>query len=104
MAIRRVCTWQATITLPEESSNYTAIVVTVSQDGRNIINKRNGDTGLTINTDDVVLNLTQEETSQFEAGKTAQLQIRAYHDIYDAPGSRIWSVDVYDSLNKEVLP
>lgn len=104
MAIRRACTWQATITLPEDSENYEVILVTLSQKQQNLINKRSGDDGLTINTEDVVLNLTQEETRQFAAGTPALLQIRAYKSVYDAPGSRVWAVEVYDSLNTEVLP
>lgn len=104
MAIRRACTWQATITLPEAGTNYSAILVTLGQGRQNLINKRIGDAGLTVDGETVIVQLTQEDTLQFAPGEVAFLQIRAYKSTYEAPGSRIWSVDVYDSLNKEVLP
>ena len=74
MAIRRACTYKAVITLPYAPSHYSAILVTLQQNGINLINKNKSQ--LTVGTADVTLNLTQQETAQFEAGTPAYLQIR----------------------------
>ena len=51
----------------------------------------------------VTAQLTQEETSLFEAGTPAQIQIRCFGAVYDAPGSAVFSVDVWPALNDTVL-
>ena len=47
--------------------------------------------------------LTQEETKLFEEGKTAQIQIRCFGATYDAPGSAVFSVDVWPALDDRIL-
>jgi hypothetical protein len=104
MAIRRACSYEATIKTPVDPAEYSAILVTFSQGGNNLVNKEIGDAGLTLNEDSVVVQLSQEETLLFQAATPAFLQIRCYKATYDAPGSKVWTIDVYDSLNTEVLP
>lgn len=104
MAIKRACSYTATIQLPEAPSYYSAIIVTFGQGGtKNLITKDK--TALVPNEADktVVVQLTQAETKQFAACEKAFMQIRCYHGTYDAPGSRIWAIDVCPSLNEEVL-
>ena len=102
MAIRRACTYKAVITLPYAPSHYSAILVTLQQNGINLINKNKSQ--LTVGTADVTLNLTQQETAQFEAGTPAYLQIRAYASTTEAPGSRCWQLDVWPALDDRILP
>ena len=104
MAIRRACSYEATIKTPVAPSEYFAIIVTFQQDGVNLINKEIGDAGLTLETDSVVVQLSQEETLLFQPDVPAFLQIRCYKSTYEAPGSKVWAIEVFDSLNLEVLP
>lgn len=104
MAIRRACSYSATIKPPEDPAEYTAIVATFSQGGNILINKELGDSGVTLEEDCVVVRLSQEETLLFQPGSVALFQIRCYKSTYEAPGSKVWAIDVYDSLNMEVLP
>lgn len=101
MALRRACSYQATFKTPEDPSNYSAILVTMRQDGVNLINKDEND--LTIDGDVVVLNLDQDETKVFTAGRPALIQIRCYESQYNAPGSAVFAVDVGEALNDTTL-
>lgn len=101
MAFRRACSYEATIKTPVNPSGYSAIVVTFKQDNTEV-QKTLED--LTLTDTSVIVKLTQEETRQFEAKKKVHLQIRCYASTYDAPGSKIWSIPVEDSLNDGVLP
>ena len=101
MGIRRACSYKAVFKTPLAPSNYSKILVTVQQDGNNLISKNQA--ALTIGTDSVTLNLTQTETAQFEAGKRAFVQIRCYASAYDAPGSKAWPVEVWPALDDQIL-
>lgn len=101
MGIRRACSYKAVFKTPLAPSNYSKILVTVQQDGNNLISKNQS--ALTIGTDSVTLNLTQTETAQLEAGKRAFVQIRCYASAYDAPGSKAWPVEVWPALDDQIL-
>lgn len=101
MGIRRACSYKAVFKTPVAPSNYSKILVTVQQDGVNLISKNKA--ALTIGTDTVTMNLTQEETSPLEAGKRAYVQIRCYASAYDAPGSKAWPVEVWPALDDQIL-
>lgn len=101
MGIRRACSYKAVFKTPLAPSTYSKILVTVQQDGNNLISKNQS--ALTIGTDSVTLNLTQAETAQFEAGKRAFVQIRCYASAYDAPGSKAWPVEVWPALDDQIL-
>ena len=101
MSMIRACSYQATIQLPDAAANYSAILVTVSQEDVQI-NKSKPE--LILNDNQVTIMLDQTETKQFVACKSAYLQIRCYKSQYEAPGSKIWSIAVFPSLNEEVLP
>lgn len=101
MSIRRACSYQAEFTLPEDAENYSAILVTISQNRLPIINKDQDE--LVLFDRKATLKLTQEETLMFSADVPAQIQLRAFKSEYVAPGSRIWTIDVNPSLNEEVL-
>lgn len=101
MGMRRACSYQATIRTPEAPGNYSELLLTIQQNGQNLINKTRSE--LTVNETSVVVNLTQEETAQFAAGKPALLQLRCYASEYDAPGSHAWAIDVLPALNDQIL-
>ena len=101
MGIRRACSYKAVFKTPLAPSNYSKILVTVQQDGNNLISKNQS--ALTIGTDSVTMNLTQAETSLFEAGKRAFVQIRCYASAYDAPGSKAWPVEVWPAMDDQIL-
>lgn len=101
MALRRACSYQATFKTPEDPANYSAMLVTLHQNGQNLINK--DQTQLTIDGDYVILQLDQEETKLFTAGKPALIQIRCYESQYNAPGSAAFQIDVAPALNDVIL-
>lgn len=102
MAIRRACSYQANIKTPEAPSVYSAILVTFQQNQNNLINL--DETQLVIGDELITVQLDQEQTKRFQAGVPAFLQIRAYKSQYEAPGSKVWTLEVYPALNDEVLP
>ena len=89
--------WQ----LPRDANEYSAIVVTLEQNGEIILNKTKND--MEIEGNKVRLVLTQEETLLFEKDEPAYVQIRAYRNPKDAPGSKIYKIQVHRSINEEVL-
>ena len=101
MAIKRACSYQATIKTPKAPDTYSSILVTFQQDGVNLISKDLTD--LTCDENYVIVNLNQEETKLFQATIPAYLQIRCYAGEYDAPGSKIWPLDVYPALDDQIL-
>ena len=120
MAIIRACSYSATIKLPEDPANYSKILVTFQQNGTNILEKDQSEVTIDSENTAVIVKLTQEETKLFSAGEIVVplnqgetgvywssgfvfLQIRCYKSAYEAPGSKIWKVQVYPALNDEVL-
>lgn len=101
MSMIRACSYTATIQTPEDPTTYSAILVTFQQDGVNVIEK--DETELTFDGNTVIVKLDQSETKQFVCGKKCFLQIRCYKAQYNAPGSKIWAIDVCPALNDEVL-
>ena len=100
MAFRRACSYSATITPPEAPETYTDGLVTFKQDDT-VINKALAD--LTVSGNDFVVQLTQEETAAFTAGKRLFMQIRLFAETYNAPGSAAWPIDVLPALNDQIL-
>lgn len=101
MALRRACSYQANIKTPEAPDTYSAILVTFQQNQQNLFNLDKSQ--LIIGEELVTVQLDQEQTRQFQSGVPAFLQIRAYKSQYEAPGSKVWTLDVYPALNDEVL-
>lgn len=101
MSIRRACSYNATIELPEAPSHYSKILVSFGQDGDILINKDESE--LVITETDVTVRLTQAETKSFTAGMLAFLQVRCYASTYDAPGSACWQLWVEPAINDTVL-
>ena len=102
MAIIRCCSYTAGIKTPIDPDEYSEILVTFSQNKKQIIVKNKA--ALTLQEDAVKVQLTQEETALFSAPGTALLQLRAYKSEYDAPGSKMWAIPVYPTNNEEILP
>lgn len=113
MAIHRAGTYSVTIKPPEAPSAYSKILVSFAQNQQIVVEKKTGDSGFSTTADSVEVTLTQAETLLFqptvgspmgdERGQMAFVQIRCYKSALDAPASKIWPIDVYDSLNREVL-
>ena len=101
MSIKRACSYQATIKTPKAPSTYSEILVTFQQDGLNLIQKTLAD--LETDENNVIVNLTQEETAKFIATVPAYLQVRCYAEEYDAPGSKVWPLDVLPALDDQIL-
>ena len=101
MSIIRACSYQAAIKTPIDPSGYDRILVTFSQNDQIIVNKEKNQ--LDLQSDSVVVKLTQEETKLFTVPGMALLQIRAFKSSYEAPGSRIWPIQVYPALNDVIL-
>ena len=113
MEIRRACSYAATITTPEAPGEYSAILVSFAQDQQIVHSFELGDPEIVVNESDVTVQLSQEQTKVFlpSAGSPmgtqtvgpVYLQLRCYKSTYDAPGSKTWAIEVYDSLEMEVL-
>lgn len=103
MGMRRACSYQATIRTPAAPSSYSAMLLTIQQNGQNLINKTKNDLDLATVPGSVVVKLTQAETAQFVAGKPALLQLRCFASATDAPGSKQWAVEVFEVNNDQIL-
>lgn len=101
MGLRRACSYQATFQTPEDPADYSKILVTIQQNGMNLISKTEDD--LTIDGMTVILKLTQAETALFETPGPALIQIRCYESAYNAPGSAVFPVDVWPALDDQIL-
>lgn len=101
MAFIRACSYRCSITPPQDPSTYTAVLLTIAQDGENLINKNLS--GLEISGADFILKLTQQETAYFTAGKRAWMQIRCFISDDDVAGNSPWPIDVYPALNDMIL-
>ena len=101
MGIRRACTYKAVFTGPVNMSTYSKILVTIQQNGQNLINKTQAN--LTTSGKTATMTLTQAETAQFIAGEPAYIQFRAYASATDAPGSKCFPVEVWPALNDQIL-
>lgn len=101
MAIKRACSWQATIKTPEAPENYSVMLLTFQQRQRNIISKNKSD--FTVNSDSVTVYLTQEETAQLTDKAPCLMQLRCFSSVRNAPGSAIWRIDVQAALDDIIL-
>lgn len=111
--IHRAGTYPATFKTPLPPAQYSKIRVSFSQNQQLLIEKENGDTGVTLNAVTVEVVLTQAETLLFrpsvpspmggQTGAPAFVQIRCYKSDLDAPASACWVVPVYDALNQQVM-
>lgn len=101
MGIRRACSYKVTFHTPEPPTNYSEILVTFSQKSQVLINKLK--INLLVEDNAVIAQLTQEETSLFTAGTPADIQIRCFGGIYNAPGSSVKTVEVWPVLNDTIL-
>ena len=101
MSLVRACSYQASIKTPAAPDTYSAILVTFQQDGDNLISKTLED--LECDETYVYVNLNQEETKLFKASIPVYLQIRCFASEYEAPGSKVWPLDVFPALDDQIL-
>lgn len=99
--IRRVCSWACTVKTPKAPSTYSEILVTFEQNQQVVINKTQDD--ITIGTEDIEIDLTQEETALLDGDSFCYMQVRCYASEYDAPGSAIFKIPVQRALSEEIL-
>ena len=97
----RACSYSCTIKPPKDPAEYSAVLVTVAQDGVNLINKDLSD--LEISGASYILTLTQQETKLFTAGKPAWLQMRCFISDDDVDGHVPYPIDVFPALNDQIL-
>ena len=111
MAIIRACSYSVAIRTPVPPSSYSHLIVTFAQDQEILAEKSLSE--MVVSEGGVLVSLTQAETAQFrptdkspmgrKTGGEAFVQLRAYKEPTDAPGSKCWKVPVYDSLNEGAL-
>lgn len=100
MAFRRACSYAVEFKPPKAPTEYLNAVVTIKQDNL-IIEKWLSE--LTIDGDYFLAEFTQQETSQFTAGKGAWIQIRCFISDTDVTASREEPIDVLPVLNDSIL-
>lgn len=102
----RVTTPTHTFTLPDNTSSYDEIQVTYKQNNV-VLTKHYQDevlpSGMTLNGKNVIIRLTQEETKAFNPRMAVLAQVRVLTGSGDAYASEIFSIDVKDVLNEEIL-
>ena len=101
MAFTRTGSFGCTITPPKDPSEYSKILITFAQDGQNLVDLDEND--ITISGGDILINLTQEQTALFAAGKRAWLQGKFYLSPTEVPITPEWPIDVLPVLNDTIL-
>lgn len=101
----RVTTPTHTYTLPIETSSCKEILVSYRQNNV-VLEKHYQDgtlpSGMTLNGNDVIVNLTQAETKEFSKGKI-DAQVRVLTNANKAFASQIFTVTHKDVINEEIL-
>lgn len=90
-----------TFLLPFDSSNIKALEITYAQHDVVIITKRLDDCVLDGKV--VAVELSQEETFEFDITTPIQLQLRVLTDTDQAYATKIYFTSISKSLSKEVL-
>lgn len=101
----RVTTPTHTFTLPFDTSLCSAIQVTYEQGKVELVKEYNDNTlpsGMTLDGDDVIILLSQEETKQFKLGKV-NVQLRVLTTNNEAFASKVFKLPVTDVLNEDIL-
>ena len=101
MAFTRTGSYDCTYTPPEDPSVYAKILVTFAQDGEILVEKNEGD--VTISGADIQVNLTQQDTALFKAGKRAWTQIKCFVSDDNVDISPEYPIDVLPVLNDAIL-
>lgn len=101
----RVTTPTHTYTLPIETSNCKEILVSYKQNNV-LLEKHYQDgtlpSGMTLNGNDVIVNLTQAETKAFKNGKI-DVQVRVLTNANKAFASQMFTITHKDVINEEIL-
>jgi hypothetical protein len=100
MAFRRACSYAADIKTPKDPAEYINAVATFKQDNV-VVEKWLPD--LIIDGDSFVVELSQQETKLFTAGKRAWFQLRCFISDTDVSASREEPIDVLPVLNDQIL-
>lgn len=97
----RLTTPQHQFTFPDDPSEYKRILITYSQGDKIILEKTEEDMIF----EDMTgrLSLSQEETSLFSPNGKVRIQVRVLTDGDTALASDIFTINVSDVLNGEVL-
>lgn len=101
----RVTTPTHTFKLPIDTGDCSAIVLTYKQGNVTLTKKyENGvvPSGMTLDEDQVIQILTQDETKKFKKG-FANVQIRVLTNSGKSYASQMFSTAVTDVLNEEIL-
>lgn len=101
MAFTRTGSFDCTFTPPEDPSAYSKILATFAQDGVILVEKDEND--ITISGADIQVNLTQQETALFTAGKRAWAQMKCFASDDNVDISPEFPIDVLPVLNEVIL-
>lgn len=100
-SFKRASSFGCTFYPPKNPTEYSAIIVTVAQDGVNLVNKTLAD--LQIDGGGVIVTLSQQETALFTAGKRAWIQMRCFISDTEVPASDEYPIDVLPVLDDQML-
>ena len=87
--------------LPNAAENYSEFLVTMSQHNSILVSRRKS--GLTIDGNTIQWTLSQQEANQVEAGKLAQVQLRAVLAGGTVVATPITNVVVNPALDDSIL-
>lgn len=101
----RVTTATHTFTLPIATNTCDEIQLTYKQYNRKLVKHYHDGLlpeGMTLDGNDIVQVLSQQETSMFEEGDV-KVQVRVLTKAGKVLGSKEMNIDVLDTLNEEIL-
>lgn len=91
-----------TFDIPLDASLIADLRLSFAQEGTELVKKTKND--ITLEGQKITVRLTQEDTLKFDHGKsTVQIQLRVLTTGGDVMTSDIMNVNVWQSLNEEVL-
>ena len=92
------------ITLDEEDAlvDYSDVIVSLNQWGFRSINKDASELDIDVNSNTIMLHLSQRESGRFREGE-ALLQVNIYYDDAERDTSEMASIEVRNNLYKEVM-
>lgn len=99
--MRRATTPTHTFELDIDPSLIKEILITYSQNNKEVLSKRKKD--ITFDGNVAVVKLTQEEANLFMMGIDIEIQVRAFTTSGDAPASDIFKEPCERVLNDEVM-
>ena len=103
MSIRRGTTPTLTLYIDDINLQELKDIVVSLKQGDTLISKHKGDTGLSIYTDHVAIDLQQTETLKFNIHDTVDVQVKCQDESGQVFATNIIRVSVTDILDESVM-